>query len=121
MYTVTVSPDLTKDLGRSNSGKSTLIGAILGRGSLVRTSKKAVSVPFRFPISMLIFLKGNTRGLDFYRVGPEPGNIVLVDTPGYGAIGKSEWGAQFDHYLETREQSVPSLSIHLRQTEFNLF
>lgn len=44
--------------------------------------------------------------MDFYRVGPEPGDLVLVDTPGYGVIGKSEWGAQFDHYLETRGQSV---------------
>ncbi|KAG6817129.1 hypothetical protein H0H87_012320 [Tephrocybe sp. NHM501043] len=74
--------------GRANSGKSTLFNAVLGRKKLLHTSKKA----------------GRTRELNFFRVGPEPGKLVLVDAPGYGARGKAEWGALFDKYLETRRE-----------------
>ncbi|KAJ3525741.1 hypothetical protein NMY22_g10448 [Coprinellus aureogranulatus] len=74
--------------GRANAGKSTLFNAVLGRKDLLHTSSKA----------------GRTRELNFYRVGKEPGKLVLVDAPGYGARGKREWGQLFDGYLETRKE-----------------
>ncbi|EGN95105.1 hypothetical protein SERLA73DRAFT_187416 [Serpula lacrymans var. lacrymans S7.3] len=74
--------------GRANAGKSTLLNAVLGRRDLLFTSKKA----------------GRTQTLNFYRVGAHPGKLVVVDTPGYGARGRPEWGAVFNHYIETRNQ-----------------
>ncbi|KAG5723638.1 putative GTP-binding protein engB [Termitomyces sp. T112] len=74
--------------GRANCGKSTLFNAVLGRRNLLHTSKKA----------------GRTRELNFFRVGAEPGKLILVDAPGYGARGKAEWGALFDKYIETRRE-----------------
>ncbi|KAI0692496.1 P-loop containing nucleoside triphosphate hydrolase protein [Cytidiella melzeri] len=74
--------------GRANVGKSTLLNAVLGRKSLLHTSKRA----------------GRTKTLNFYRVGPEPGKAVVVDAPGYGQRGRPEWGALFDHYISSRKQ-----------------
>ncbi|TFK68746.1 P-loop containing nucleoside triphosphate hydrolase protein [Pluteus cervinus] len=74
--------------GRANCGKSTLLNAVLGRKTLLRTSKKA----------------GRTRELNFYGVGLEPGKLVVVDAPGYGERGRAEWGKIFDHYVQTRKQ-----------------
>ncbi|KAJ3546935.1 hypothetical protein NM688_g5460 [Phlebia brevispora] len=72
--------------GRANVGKSTLLNAVLGRNGLVHTSKKP----------------GRTKTLNFYRVGPDPGYLVLVDAPGYGSRGRPEWGELFDHYVANR-------------------
>ncbi|KAK1216880.1 hypothetical protein PQX77_020456 [Marasmius sp. AFHP31] len=78
--------------GRANSGKSTLFNAVLGRKGLIETSKKA----------------GRTRTLNFYRIGkPGPGNLVVVDAPGYGQRGRPEWGELFTEYVNKRR--------HLRQ------
>ncbi|PPR07817.1 hypothetical protein CVT24_002897 [Panaeolus cyanescens] len=74
--------------GRANAGKSSLFNAVLRRSNLLSTSSKA----------------GHTKSLNFYRVGPEPGQLLLVDAPGYGARGRPEWGELFDHYISTREQ-----------------
>ncbi|KAI0742015.1 P-loop containing nucleoside triphosphate hydrolase protein [Daedaleopsis nitida] len=74
--------------GRANVGKSSLLNAVLGRRNLLHTSKKP----------------GRTQTLNFYRVGPAPGHLVLVDAPGYGARGRPEWGALFEHYLQTRRE-----------------
>ncbi|TFK39521.1 P-loop containing nucleoside triphosphate hydrolase protein [Crucibulum laeve] len=74
--------------GRANVGKSTLLNAVLGRKALLHTSKKA----------------GRTRALNFFRVGPQPGKLVVVDAPGYGARGRAEWGAVFEHYIQNRKE-----------------
>ncbi|KAH9933456.1 P-loop containing nucleoside triphosphate hydrolase protein [Fomitopsis serialis] len=74
--------------GRANVGKSTLLNALLGRRNLAHTSQKP----------------GRTRTLNFYRVGREPGKLILVDAPGYGARGRPQWGEVFNHYVKTREE-----------------
>ncbi|KIM44777.1 hypothetical protein M413DRAFT_442740 [Hebeloma cylindrosporum] len=74
--------------GRANVGKSTLLNSVLGRKSLLSTSKKA----------------GHTKSLNFYRVGAEPGKLILVDAPGYGARGRPQWGELFDHYVRMRKE-----------------
>jgi len=47
---------------------------------------------------------GRTKTLTFFRVGPHPGKVVLVDAPGYGQRGRPEWGQLFDQYLKTRRE-----------------
>lgn len=56
-------------------------------------------------------LKGHTKALNFYRVG-DPGQLILVDAPGYGARGKVEWGKLFDEYIENRKQYAFSTLHH---------
>ncbi|KIY44989.1 P-loop containing nucleoside triphosphate hydrolase protein [Fistulina hepatica ATCC 64428] len=81
-------PEIYGSKGRANCGKSSLFNAVLGRNDLLHTSKRA----------------GHTRQLNFYRVGREPGKLVLVDAPGYGARGRPEWGELFNYYISTRKQ-----------------
>jgi GTP-binding protein len=54
-------------------------------------------------------MQGRTQTLNFYRVGSAPGKLILVDAPGYGARGRPEWGEVFDHYVDTRKESVEFL------------
>ncbi|KIY60779.1 P-loop containing nucleoside triphosphate hydrolase protein [Cylindrobasidium torrendii FP15055 ss-10] len=74
--------------GRANSGKSSLLNAVTGRTGLFHTSSKA----------------GRTRQLNFFRVGPQEGKLVLVDAPGYGRRGRASWGELFEEYITTRTQ-----------------
>jgi len=74
--------------GRANAGKSTLLNAVVGRTNLLHTSKQP----------------GRTQTLNFYRVGAEPGKLVVVDSPGYGTRGRPEWGNLFNHYVQTRKE-----------------
>jgi GTP-binding protein len=53
--------------GRSNVGKSSLLNALTGRKAIARTS----------------VTPGRTQELNFFEVG-EPGQLRLVDMPGYG-------------------------------------
>jgi len=76
------------ETGRANAGKSTLLNAVIGRRNLLFTSKKA----------------GRTQTLNFFRVGGDPGRLVVVDSPGYGARGRPEWGAVFDDYIRNRNE-----------------
>ena len=74
--------------GRSNVGKSSLLNALTGRGTLARTSAEP----------------GRTRQLNFFDLGAR---LTLVDMPGYGYARaskdiKADWqGLMFD-YLRGR-------------------
>jgi GTP-binding protein len=78
--------------GRSNVGKSSLINALVGRKSLVRTSSKP----------------GSTRQINLYDVRALDGTALhLVDLPGYGFTRRSkaemaEWAVLIERYLEQR-------------------
>lgn len=78
--------------GRSNVGKSTLMNALLGRKSLVRTSKSP----------------GCTKQINLFAARTEDGaRLVLCDLPGYGyaKVGKAElasWAKMIEGYLERR-------------------
>ncbi|MDE3060596.1 MAG: YihA family ribosome biogenesis GTP-binding protein [Pseudomonadota bacterium] len=72
-------------IGRSNAGKSSLINALIGQKSLVRTSKHP----------------GHTQQLNFFLLGER---LMLVDMPGYGFAKvskqkKGEWDGLIRHYL----------------------
>jgi GTP-binding protein len=74
--------------GRSNSGKSTAINRIVGRGKLARVSKTP----------------GRTRLVNFFELGP---GARLVDLPGYGfarvpAGMRDEWRRLMTAYFEGR-------------------
>ena len=78
--------------GRSNVGKSSLINALTGRGSLARTSRTP----------------GRTQELIFFDLG---GKARLVDMPGYGyaAVAKAKsasWGELARDYLRGRPSLV---------------
>jgi GTP-binding protein len=82
--------------GRSNSGKSSAINAILGRRGLARTSKTP----------------GRTQLVNFFGVGE---NIRVTDLPGYGYAKVPEavrlhWGKLMDAYF-LRRQSLAGLFI----------
>ena len=74
--------------GRSNSGKSSLLNALVGRRALARTSSSP----------------GRTRELNFFDLG---GVLWLVDLPGYGYARASNrdahaWGQLVEEYLRVR-------------------
>lgn len=75
-------------VGRSNSGKSSSINAIVGRRALARTSKTP----------------GRTQQINFFDLGEER---RLVDLPGYGYAEvpgrlRREWQPLIEGYLEQR-------------------
>jgi GTP-binding protein len=75
-------------VGRSNAGKSSLINALTGRGSLARVSQSP----------------GRTRQINFFRLGDL---LTLVDLPGYSyaQVSKSmtaEWQRLIFDYLRGR-------------------
>ena len=74
--------------GRSNVGKSSLLNALTGRGSLARVSQEP----------------GRTRQLNFFDLG---GRLTLVDMPGYGYARaskdiKADWQGMMFDYLRGR-------------------
>jgi len=78
--------------GKSNVGKSSLINDLVGRKSLVETSKTP----------------GRTREINFFNVNDE---LYLVDLPGFGyaKVSKSEreaWGPMIENYLQYRRNLV---------------
>ncbi len=74
--------------GRSNVGKSSLINALTGRGTLARTSNTP----------------GRTRQVNFFNLGSR---LMLADLPGYGYARApkteiAEWTALIEDYLRGR-------------------
>lgn len=75
--------------GRSNSGKSTALNAVTGRGGLARTSKTP----------------GRTQQINFFRLDDDR---RLVDLPGYGYASAPEavrrhWAGLVEDYLRHRQ------------------
>jgi GTP-binding protein len=75
-------------VGRSNSGKSSLVNALTGRKSLARVSQTP----------------GATRQINFFNLG---GRLMLVDLPGYGFAKRSKteadsWQEMIFAYLRHR-------------------
>ncbi|KAJ2614493.1 hypothetical protein H4S08_001673 [Coemansia sp. RSA 1365] len=75
--------------GRSNVGKSSLINSVLCSQNLVKTSKKP----------------GHTSALNFFSLSSRarPGEISIVDMPGYGFRSRREWGNFITEYLSGRK------------------
>jgi len=76
-------------VGRSNSGKSSLINTLVNRKGLAKTS----STP------------GRTRLVNFFRINNK---LTFVDLPGYGYAKvpgsmKSEWQPMIEGYLTDRD------------------
>lgn len=98
LFPVSAEAPLIAIMGRSNSGKSTLISAICDHKNLARGSKTA----------------GKTRLLSLFRL--PPGNIgdsdyFFIDTPGYGYAEASketqqELGRILNHLLSKAERLV---------------
>lgn len=91
--------------GRSNVGKSSLLGRLAGRRGLARTSAEP----------------GKTRLLHFYRVEcavqDERRSVVLVDLPGYGyaKVSKQErarWRTLVEGYLGNRPALRAVIVLH---------
>ncbi len=83
--------------GRSNVGKSALLGAMMGRSRLARVG----STP------------GKTRGIFFYRVNDD---LLLADLPGYGYSraprdSRSSWRPLLEAYLD--RGNGPALALRL--------
>jgi GTP-binding protein len=79
--------------GRSNVGKSSLINFILGRKNLVKVSNTP----------------GKTRLINFFNIGANPLDFLLVDLPGYGyAQGpvkeKEQWRVMIEEFLKNRKE-----------------
>lgn len=77
-------------VGRSNSGKSTLINSLTNQTRLAFTSKTP----------------GRTQHINYFTIGNEPG-VFLVDLPGYGyakvpAPVRKHWEGLLASYLSTR-------------------
>jgi GTP-binding protein len=82
-------------LGRSNAGKSSLLNALVGAGSIARTSS--------WP--------GRTQSINFFQVD---GGFRFVDLPGYGFAKvppdiSARWKLLAEHYLLERRALVLSM------------
>lgn len=97
-YTGTIYEDLPRlpqvaFAGRSNVGKSSLINTLLGRKSLVKTSKQP----------------GKTKNINFFRVDlVDLPSLYMVDLPGYGYARvpqgmKSAWDELAARYFRDNE------------------
>lgn len=84
-------------VGRSNAGKSTLIGELIGNSKIVRTSKDP----------------GCTKTVNFFALQSDSGlpHSYLVDLPGYGFARKKkqevrQWAGVVQSYLTGRSSDV---------------
>lgn len=84
-------------VGRSNVGKSSLIGSLLSNPKIVRVSKEP----------------GCTRSINYYSLGKGTNShsVFLVDLPGYGFAKASktdqkQWKTMIENFLSGRTQAV---------------
>jgi GTP-binding protein len=76
-------------IGRSNVGKSSVLNALLGAKNLAHTSANP----------------GRTKAMNAFGVGSSSNDpLVVLDMPGYGMGGHSEWGAEIIKYLGKRQE-----------------
>jgi GTP-binding protein len=83
-------------VGRSNTGKSTLINSLVGK-HVCNTSRKL----------------GRTQEFHAYGVGGQKGGdskFALIDLPGYGKGSKDDWGTEILKYFQGRKQYVDNIS-----------
>lgn len=78
-------------LGRSNVGKSSILNALVG-GKMAHISSKP----------------GRTKSMNAFSVGGSEqdsnNRLVVLDMPGYGLGGQTEWGVEIIKYLGRRKQ-----------------
>jgi GTP-binding protein len=106
VYNQPVSLPQVAFAGRSNVGKSSLINSLLGRKSLVKTSKQP----------------GKTRNINYFRVDMvDLPSIYMVDLPGYGyarvPLGmKTAWDELASRYFQgNRDLKLLFVLVDLRR------
>ncbi|PYI11596.1 hypothetical protein BO78DRAFT_97633 [Aspergillus sclerotiicarbonarius CBS 121057] len=77
-------------LGRSNTGKSSLLNCIMDDKICYASSKPGRTV------TMNAFGVGGTKGGE--------SKVILLDMPGYGKGSRTEWGQEIMKYLKKRKQ-----------------
>ena len=84
-------------LGRSNSGKSTLLNALFGKEMCFTSSKPGRTATMNgFQLGGGNNAgRGNTEGMP---------RLVVLDMPGYGHGSRPEWGTEITKYLSGRKQ-----------------
>jgi GTP-binding protein len=84
-------------VGRSNSGKSSLLNLLVNRKSLARVSGSP----------------GKTRTINFYEIN---GSFRIVDLPGYGyaKVSKTQvsgWGNMIESYFKSRKGLIKAIQL----------
>lgn len=90
-------------LGRSNSGKSSLLNAVLQNPQLCRVGPKPGKTSTMHAWS-LSAVELDKRGIKKANNGDRAPKLTVLDTPGWGHGSHHEWGEQIMKYLRSRRQ-----------------